>query len=41
MTIRTSELLVKVGGRWLYLVDHASIGTRPQAPRRGRMRSRR
>ena len=39
-TIRTSELLVKDGGRWRYLVDHASIGT-PPAARRGRMRSRR
>jgi uncharacterized protein (TIGR02246 family) len=40
-TIRTSELLVKDGARWRYLVDHASIGTPPPAARRGRMRSRR
>jgi uncharacterized protein (TIGR02246 family) len=40
-TIRTSELLVKDGGRWRYLVDHASIGAPPATHRRARMRSRR
>lgn len=41
MTIRTSEVLVKEGGGWRYLVDHASVGTPPPAPRRGRPRARR
>src|SRR5262249_50201337 len=27
--VRTSEILVKRDGRWLYLVDHASIGLPP------------
>jgi ketosteroid isomerase-like protein len=41
MTIRTSEVLVKEGSGWRYLVDHASIGTPPAAARRGRPRGRR
>jgi uncharacterized protein (TIGR02246 family) len=40
-TVRTSEVLVKEGGRWRYLVDHASVGTPPPSPHRGRMRGRR
>ena len=38
--VRSTEVLVKTGGAWRYLVDHASLG-RPPAPtatRRTRMR---
>jgi uncharacterized protein (TIGR02246 family) len=34
VVIRTSEVLQKTGGKWLYLVDHASIGAPP--PKAGR-----
>jgi hypothetical protein len=27
--IRTSEVLAKTDGKWLYLIDHASIGLPP------------
>jgi uncharacterized protein (TIGR02246 family) len=39
-TVRTSEVLQKVDGRWLYVVDHASIGTPPPAARAARRRAR-
>lgn len=29
LQVRTSEVLVKKGGAWLYQVDHASVGTPP------------
>ncbi len=29
VTIRTSEVLAKTDGKWLYLVDHASVGAPP------------
>jgi uncharacterized protein (TIGR02246 family) len=35
--VRTSEVLQKTDGKWLYLVDHASIGT-PPAPTRAHRR---
>jgi uncharacterized protein (TIGR02246 family) len=41
VVIRTTEVLAKTDGKWLYLVDHASIGLPPPAPshaRRGRTR---
>jgi uncharacterized protein (TIGR02246 family) len=41
VVIRTSEVLQKTDGKWLYLVDHASIGLPPPAPshaRRGKHR---
>ncbi len=30
--IRTTEVLQKTGGTWLYLVDHASVGAPPPKP---------
>jgi len=30
--IRTSEIIVKSGGGWRYVVDHASIGVPPAGP---------
>jgi uncharacterized protein (TIGR02246 family) len=36
--VRTSEVLQKVDGRWLYVVDHASVGTPPPAARPMRRR---
>ena len=37
VAVRTSEVLVRRGGAWRYLVDHASIGVAPPAPNpRGR-----
>jgi len=36
VVIRTSEVLQKTDGKWLYLVDHASIGLPPPAPSHGR-----
>jgi hypothetical protein len=33
-------VLQKVDGRWLYVVDHASIGTPPPAARAARRRAR-
>jgi len=36
VVIRTSEVLQKTDGKWLYLVDHASIGLPPPAPSRAR-----
>jgi ketosteroid isomerase-like protein len=38
--IRTVEILVRRDGRWLYLVDHASVGVPPpsKAPSRRRRR---
>jgi uncharacterized protein (TIGR02246 family) len=36
-TVRTSEVLQRTDGRWLYLVDHASVGTTSSA-RRARRR---
>jgi len=30
--IRTSEVLARTGGKWLYLVDHASVGLPPSRP---------
>jgi uncharacterized protein (TIGR02246 family) len=41
VVIRTSEVLAKTDGKWLYLVDHASVGAPPPpAPhaRRGKRR---
>jgi uncharacterized protein (TIGR02246 family) len=40
VTIRTSEVLAKTDGKWLYLVDHASVGVPPPAAhhRRGKRR---
>lgn len=41
VVVRTSEVLQKTDGKWLYLVDHASVGAPPPAPphaRRGRTR---
>lgn len=46
--VRTSEVLVKLGGKWRYLVDHASVGLEAQpaeaaakpAPRRRERRER-
>jgi len=40
-TVRTSELLTKENGTWVYLVDHASIGTPPPSAARTRGRHRR
>jgi hypothetical protein len=48
VVVRTSEVLVRLDGRWRYLVDHASIGVpapppKPaakRAPRRGERRER-
>jgi uncharacterized protein (TIGR02246 family) len=34
--IRTSEVLQKTDGKWLYLVDHASVGAAPPAATRRR-----
>jgi ketosteroid isomerase-like protein len=39
--IRTTELIVKEGGTWRYLVDHASIGVPPPRPSRRGERERR
>jgi uncharacterized protein (TIGR02246 family) len=33
--VRTSEVLAKTDGKWLYLVDHASIGLPPPTAHRG------
>jgi len=30
--VRTSEVLARTGGKWLYLVDHASVGLPPARP---------
>lgn len=41
VVIRTSEVLAKTDGKWLYLVDHASVGAPPPPPahaRRGKRR---
>ena len=32
--VRTTEVLQKTDGQWKYLVDHASIGLRPEPPAR-------
>jgi uncharacterized protein (TIGR02246 family) len=37
MDVRTTEVLEKTGGKWLYLVDHASVGL-PRAAERARAR---
>ncbi len=36
--VRTTEVLVKVGGRWRYLIDHASVGMAPAKPPARRQR---
>lgn len=36
--VRTTEVLVKVGGAWRYLVDHASVGIAPPKPAARRQR---
>ncbi len=42
VTIRTSEVLARTDGKWLYLVDHASVGAPPpSAPARHRAPRRR
>src|SRR5262249_50639724 len=41
VVIRTSEVLQKTDGKWLYLVDHASIGLPPPAPSHARRGHRR
>ena len=38
IVIRTSEVLAKTDGKWLYLVDHASVGLPPPPPARARRR---
>ena len=39
--VRTSEVLVKTDGKWLYLVDHASVGMAPPKPAAKPRRTRR
>jgi len=39
--VRSTEVLVKSGGAWRYLVDHASVGLPPPAPPTGARRHRR
>jgi uncharacterized protein (TIGR02246 family) len=34
--VRTSEVLQKTDGKWLYLIDHASVGLPPAKPARAR-----
>jgi ketosteroid isomerase-like protein len=41
VVVRTTELLMKEGGTWRYLVDHASIGVSPAPRARDRGRRRR
>ena len=41
VTIRTSEVLAKTDGKWLYLVDHASVGAPPPPTAHGRRGKRR
>jgi uncharacterized protein (TIGR02246 family) len=41
VTIRTSEVLAKTDGKWLYLVDHASVGAPPPPAPHGRRGKRR
>ena len=36
--VRTSEVLAKTDGKWLYLVDHASVGMPPAKPASARRR---
>ena len=39
--VRTSEVLAKTDGKWLYLVDHASVGLPPAKPAAKPRRTRR
>jgi len=41
MQVRTTEVLARTGGKWLYLVDHASVGLPPPAERSRERRGRR
>ncbi len=41
LQVRTSEVLAKTGGKWLYLVDHASVGVPPAKPAARHTRERR
>jgi len=41
VVIRTSEVLAKTDGKWLYLVDHASVGAPPPPAAHGRRGKRR